>query len=298
MDKDFERNEPLFAKKEVEMEKREIIDIEDPQTPAEIKKATADAGISVMREVLRGIDDCVVFASTALYLQGMSRDIADLQVPPGDFDATVAKEETLSHIQERLTNVPGVEFDNDGKWKKLAGGADVLTGKIVMTIQTSSGEKHVAYPFEFFLRTMIADASVLRHQERLSGLNVLTMEGLQKQYFNNLRFESRVGMSTERVATFLMDPSIERQLQAFVSGTDDPEAQKMLDDLCLTKEDVHKFYEARNEMMTSLSQSGEQLEERLSDLATLLSGFKTKIPKRQKNLEQLRQARNMGDISA
>ncbi len=280
-----------------EISEPDVIDLESPETPPEIRMAAADAGIALMRDVLNGIDDCVVFASTALYLQGIQRGITEFQVPPGDFDAAVTQEQTLRRIQERISNVPGATFENDGQWKKMGGEAQLLSGQIIMDIQTPHGEKRVAYPFEFFLNTFIADKRVLQYQENLSGLNVLTMEGLQNQYLNNLNFELRVGVNTETVAKFLLQPQVERQLQRFLDGETDPVVDKILQRLELTSDDVRKFYSIRNEMMSSLSASGESFEERMSDLAILLSGFKTKIPKRQKNVEQLQRASQIAEVS-
>jgi hypothetical protein len=283
--------ETKFHAQESSAEDKKVINIERTDTPSEIKKAAADAGIMIMRDVLKGIDDCVVFASTALYLQGLERGIVEFQIPPGDFDASVTQEQTLKQIQERLSNVPNVEFHNDGKWKRIVGDSQVLSGQIIMDIQTPLGEQRVAYPFEFFLRTFITDESILRHRENVRGLNVLTMEGLQQQYLNNLKFELRISENTEAVARYLLNPLVERQLQLFLEGATDPVAEQILKRLELTVDDIKTFYRTRNEIASSLATTGESFEERMSDLAVLLSGFKTKIPKRQKNIEQIRDRR-------
>lgn len=284
---------------ELEETKVDVIDIEDPATDPEIKRAAADAGLALMREVLRGIDGYVVFASSARYLHGKAKDIPGFDTPPGDFDGAVWDHDTLRNIQERLSNVPGVRFDRDGKWKRMGGGAEVMGGEVIMEVDTSTGRQKVAYPFEFFYDTFIVTQDIRRQRETVSGLQTLSLDGLQQQHFNNLRFENRVGANTQQVAKFLVNPEVETQLKGILSGDKDPAAEAMLKRLDLTQNDLQEFYRMRDHIVTtSFSKSGDVLEERISDLAILLSGFKTKIPKRIKDIELLRKATNLGELKS
>ncbi|MBI4714067.1 hypothetical protein HY771_02695 [Candidatus Uhrbacteria bacterium] len=277
----------------------QFFDIERPDTSIEIKKTVADAGIKLMREVLRGIDGYVVFASTGLYLQGTARGLEDLQIPPGDFDVVVETDKDLKLIQERLRNVPGVRFENNGKWKPMSGGAQVLSGDVLMTLKTTAGEKKIRYPFEFYLDTFIADQNIIQHKDQLAGLNVLSLEGLQQQYLNNLQFESRVGKRVEEVARFLLEPEIERMiLGSFQSGEKNQDVEEIMESLSLNRDEIENFYKIRDEMFPSLSLSGEELEEKLSKVAVVLSGYKTKLPKRLKNVQQIQEHRKLGEISS
>lgn len=284
---------------ELEETKADVIDIEDPETDPEIKRAAADAGLALMREVLRGIDGYAVFASSARYLQGQAKDIPGFDAPPGDFDGAVWDRDTLRHIQERLANVPGVQFDRDGKWKRMGGGSEVMGGEVIMEVDTSEGRRKVNYPFEFFYGNFIVTQDVKRQRETVFGFQTLSLDGLQQQHLNNLRFENRVGANTQQVAKFLVNPEVETQLKSLLSGDKDPAAEAMLKRLDLTQNDLQEFYRMRDHIVTtSFSESGDVLEEHISDLAILLSGFKTKIPKRIKDIRLLRKATNLGELKS
>lgn len=275
-----------------ESAKEEVIDVESPALAPEIKAEVTDTALDLMRDVFSGIDDYVIFASTAMYLQGRERGIDTLDVPPGDLDVAVSSEETLKRVRERLGNVPGVRFDNSGRFKQFKGeDAKVLSGTITMKVNTSEGRKTFSYPFEVFYQSRMVKNETASKGEKLRGLNVLNLEGLQKQYGENLKFESRVQQSADEVAKFLANPEIAQRLQAELAKAEpDPWVGELKKSLQLSDQDLQNFYKIKAEMDAAKADGTFDKKAFDSKLATTLAGLKTKIPKRLKNVMEVHDA--------
>lgn len=188
---------------------------EDAEIGHVVQEQAIGVGFMAMREVLRGIDDYVVFGSGAAYLFGRKNDIPELgQQIPRDIDVAVRNEETLHHIHQRLANLDGVTFENEGKYKRL--GEDdvkVLAGEVKVGIEQDGEIVAIRVPFEVFQNSRLLPPDVVQHTTDAAGLRILNEEGLEKQVYNNLKFESRVGRGVEEVVEFLTNESIEDQLR-------------------------------------------------------------------------------------
>ncbi len=278
-----------------------VYDIEHPNTPKEIKEQAFEHGIKLMREALNDIDGYSVFASTAMYLQGRRAGIDEFQVLPGDFDAVAHSLQDLRRIQERMNNVPG--FQETKSELVLAGDAEAFNGEIIMQVETKDGPVKANYPLEFFFGSFIVDKDVFKHTEKAAGLNVLSMEGLQSQYANNLEFEKRVGKGVQDVARFLLQdggtnpdgeqiPEVASLMKEQLSQENitSPLAVEIMKRFGLTKEKLAHFYKIVDEVGGDEEGSVAVLEEQIGEISKTLSGFKTKIPKRAKNLREIREA--------
>lgn len=247
-----------------------------------------------MREVLRGIPDYAVFASTAMYLHGKEKGIEEMQVLPGDFDGVVPDESTLKRVRERLANVPGVEFKNEGELKPIGNDSKYLKGDIVVRVD----DQDVRYPFEFFtVSNRIIPKEVFAKQEKIAGLNVLNFEGLQNQYINNLAFESKVKKSATEVAGFLLNPTVAEKLKAEMAELAEedsaPFLKRVMEQYQLEPEQVRAFYEEADRIQERQEDEDAVGVDITPSMAKLLSGYNIKIPKRLKNIGELRQAQRV-----
>ena len=94
--------------------KPKTYDVESKDLAPEIRREATDAAIDLMRDVFSGLEDYTVFASTGMYMNANKYNIPEIDKIPGDFDANVYNEDTLHQVRERMSNVPGVAFDNGG----------------------------------------------------------------------------------------------------------------------------------------------------------------------------------------
>ncbi|MEK7105596.1 MAG: hypothetical protein AAB865_02855 [Patescibacteria group bacterium] len=253
--------------------------VEDEHVPAEIKEQVTNKGIQLMREALFGIEEYAVFASTAMYLYGEQHEIKELQTIPGDFDGVVRDEATLKLVRERLQNLPGIEFEREGRFGVIKRDeARILSG----TLHIETGAQHmpvVRYPFEFFtVDSKIIPPNVFRKRQRLQGLNVLSLEGLQNQYINNLSFETSLHRRVSEIIAYLIKPEVR-------SGP--ATSPEVLEQLALPKEKIVAFYDHYDALVAKgLELDNINMDPQLNKL--LSGGHKTKIPKRLKNIEQLK----------
>ncbi len=275
-----------------------ILSVEDAEVSKEVREKATEGGLIAMREVMKDIDDVVIFASTAMYLHGRQFNIEELQAIPGDFDAAVQKEETLNEIRDRLARVPGVFFDNNGKYKKI--GEDeckVLSGRIHVAVETQPGVvQPVEYPFEFFQNSRMVN-NVADERTKIAGMNVLNLDGLQGQYLNNLKFESQVGQRADEVMNFLNNETIRqkftRELAAARQSEDgevfEPSVALMetLKKLSLTPDKLEEYYKVLQtaDLATTEQQKNESKKDQI---AILTGGLKDKSAKRLVNIEKIK----------
>lgn len=289
-----------------------IIDIESEDVCEEDRQAATDQGLEVLRAALNHLDGYIIFASTAKYLHGKAKGIAELQQAPGDFDLAVFDRHKLDEIRDRLLRTANVEFlnveptpDELSAGKKYLQRTDVdigravtfkpfpgeqtlaLKGRIIVNIATNAGEKNFAIPFEVFAKTNIIADDLRRYQETVGGLKTLSLEGLERQYMASLEKETRVAKQREQVRKFLDDPTVRNLLTQGI----DPSATQVLDNLALTAREVQNYY-AMNDALNQTTNSAEH-DKLAEEISKLLSGFKTKIPSREQSLAKLKTARRL-----
>ncbi len=157
-------------------------------------------------QVLQNIEGYAVFSSTAAYLHGERSGDANLkQPPPFDMDIVVQSLDTLKHLRELLQGRPGVELMDGGAFQHHAGEqAETLRGWVRVKVDG----KYVAEPFEIYYESRFIDEDVFgRGIDKIKGLNVLSLEGLQKSYLNNVGFEARIKRQVKVIVDALDDPN-------------------------------------------------------------------------------------------
>jgi len=272
-------------------EASEVVMVPYESLPHEEQQRVTDRVIDKMRSVLRDIPDYALFASTAMYLNGKRlKALRDpgagelLKVAPGDLDIAVGSMESLKRIRERLSNVPGVFFDHDGRFKQLPSGeAQVLAGSII--VPTEKGD--VKYDFEFFNENKIVPDEVRRNRVQVDGVYTLNLEGLQKQYLNNLELEGRVDRLTEqRMKALQQHPRIRSEI---FSGAMSEEVATLLASMDLAASDAKEFYALQDQI--DATEEGPDRQALISRRAIALTGLKTKLPKRIKSVETVARLR-------
>lgn len=241
---------------------RPPVEGERMESPIEV----ANRVLKRFSQILEGLDDYVVFSSTAMYLHGQR--LGDRipgeawAVPPGDLDVNFFNERTWRAAGERL-RAAGAVIEKDGE--PLFPGQD---------IRVISGELE-GYPFEFFLKTeRIVTDNFNDRAVKLHGLRVLALEDVQRQYQNNLEFDGRLWRNVQKVATALegaLRQPADFEAMCLHLGITTAEARE-----AITLWDAHQL--ALNEQVQA------QIEKRLSGL---LGGVKTKTAQRRKNLDEL-----------
>lgn len=264
-------------------QERRIRSVEDPELSQEVRERITDLGLDIMKDVMDGVDH-TVFASTALYIHGKKHGLEDLTTTPGDFDANVVSESDLMRVRERLSNVPGVKFDRDGEFKTFpTDKSQLLSGEILMRLSEDEDEDY-AYPFEIFQDSFLLPKNIKRFQKKERGLTVLSLEGLKNQYEKNLAFETRIQDFVNTMERFFEQPEV--QLAAFdmeealnEHGIDMADLEEQLE---MSKKQMQEFYNLREVANRSINR--EERENLEKDIVVLLSGLKTKIEKRKKNI--------------
>lgn len=260
-------------------ETAKVPSVEYEGVPVEIKEFATNEGIRLMREALAEIKNYAVFASTAMYLYGHQYGIKELQAIPGDFDGVVKDESTLKQVRERLDKIPGLVFDRGGRFGVIKRDqARILSGNVYL--ETGNPEVPIIkYPFEFFtVDTKIIPPDVFHKRRELHGVQVLSLEGLQNQYLNNLSFESRLAGRVSDMVIYLTRPDV-REREA--------RTQAVLEHLQISEKSLDAFYRRYDKLI----EAGIAEEQVLSDpgITRILSGgYKTKVPKRIQNIEALK----------
>lgn len=171
-----------------------------------------EQGLNAFRSILKGIDDYTLFASTAMYINGMrlgERGVSlgeEMERPPGDIDIAFSSREALFRFAERVQNVPGAWVANDGRPMRLQGeDAMKFSGLIPVEYEINGEKKKAEYEFEAFLNSNIVTEDVTRNNvRRMHGFNVLSLEGLRRQYEKNLRVEGAIDADVEMLSQFLV----------------------------------------------------------------------------------------------
>ncbi len=226
-------------------------DIKEPlafeKLPDEIQVKILNQLLEGMREAVGPVRDYAVFASTAMYLNGEKlvtngdEGGKELMKPPGDFDAALWKLEDLDTIRNRMRRMPDVIFSNakkdeagkvmrdeageviyDGKpgeYGSLPGqDLKILAGKRMFDVEIDGKPEQVAYDFEFFLNSRMVQQDMARgNTTEAHGLRILNLEGLQRQYQENLNFELKINSAVQNIVAELhtTDPEKLPLLKAF-----------------------------------------------------------------------------------
>ena len=305
---------------------------DEPGTDQEkevIAERQADHGLIKMKEVLGPVmTDVTIFASTAMYLLGKTKrdrgeaDWKSFHVAPGDLDAAVPSVKTLEVIRDRLARVPGVKFERDGQF----GGfphqeAKVLKGTIPVTFEAEvNGQKTTLekpYEFEFFYKSSrILEDRDLAEPIAYKGFKFLNPGALLRQYDKNLQFEQKIDKGVQRITSFLTDPKMSQLRLAVEAGqtpasvetaatileaNNSPADARLLAeglrDLELKADDLQNFYRLQDEI-DKLEDAHEvaAAQKLIEERAIVLSGLKTKLEKRIKNVGQLVAERHRTDF--
>jgi hypothetical protein len=195
-----------------------------------------EQGLNAFRNILKGIDDYTLFASTAMYINGMrlgERGVSlgeEMARPPGDIDMAFSSREALMKFAERVNNVPGAWVANDGRPIRLQGeDAMKFSGLIPVEYQVNGETKKAEYEFEAFLNSNIVTPDVTRNNvRRMHGFNVLSLEGLRRQYEKNLRVEGNIDTNVEQISQFLVSDAPEAK--AFVEEVQSAQSKSELSD--------------------------------------------------------------------
>ncbi len=256
----------------------------------ETQKRVTDLAISTFGNILSEQKNYAVFASTALYLHGKRLKDREVEVgntfdvPPGDFDVTVFSEKDLFDIRDRLGRDERVQFQNNGQPILFPDKeTKVISGTINLEVETKNGRVRVPYEFEFFLNTRIVSKNATRESIEINGLRVLTLDGLLAQYAKNLELETRVDREVQAVTKLLVQLTRKEVLEKH---------SEILSLLRLTEKDLDLFYQIQKRLTelegantTELTLKESLRQSLISQRATVLSGLKTKIPKRLANIE-------------
>lgn len=256
---------------------------DDPRLNRETAFKVTEKVIEKFRAILSELSDYAVISSTALYLLN-KKGGKKSERPPGDFDAAVFSEATFKEVIERLVRAGAVfkELDkatvieNSSPIRAMPDiEAEVVAGYLPVEVDGQA----IQYDFEFFYKSQVVPQELVGKTVDISGLKVLKVEALQRQYQENLRIESQVKEGVEKIAVFLNN--VREQLQ-------DPEyLKKVSEALSLSEKEIVEFFVLMDKRSPDDSQ-----ETRKSDhdqMVSLLSGgFKEKVFDRLEKIFRLR----------
>lgn len=266
-------------------------------------------GIETMRNVFRdtGLNDrYAVFASTALYLHGIEKGFREKKETefdifkkiPSDFDAVVTSQSDLTHVRSQLQHITSHVFENDGAFKIFpTDQAALLAGHIDVEIESDRGEIiRVQYSFEIFADSFLFNKDTIKKQtEHVHGMNILTMEALQRQYIKTHEFETRIDEEAKKVIDILSRQDVQEILaEYFESSTSGStgrhmypdEAKVILERTKLTPQEAKDFYNIKKQFDDPMSDNEHKrgLEQ---EMIHIVSGFDTKTNRRKEKLESL-----------
>lgn len=263
----------------VETQKRTGLDDENREAAFEFaKKELVERGMEEFRDILQGIDDYSIFASTGLYLIGKKYDVPDLMTTPGDLDLNVHSKESFIDILKRLSSHPGCHLEQNGGQPYTVSTLDkawIVRGDMDLLIDGQTAR----YPFEVFLNSSLVPSEE-RFMTKIEGFKTLTMEGLQKQYAKNLAVEKRIQEAADEVIMTLIDPEVRNILTGREEGED---YEKIIRKLELKPQDATDFYKLYDELV---GDADEALDPHQS-LTMQVGAMKTKIVKRLHDLETI-----------
>lgn len=264
------------------------------EAPKSFEKLSKDQQFKILDELLAGMRDVVgpvrdyaVFASTAMYLNGekivAQGDEAgrELMEPPGDFDAAVFELKDLDTIRDRLRRMPDVIFSNAKKHPdtgEIMHDADgevvyqgrpgdyatkpgedikILSGQRVFDVEIDGKKEKVAYDFEFFLNSrMVRQEAARGNVIESHGLKILNLDGLQRQYDENLNFELKIDAQVKGVVDYLKSNAPEvRQFKAEMMAVQEDDnvaltepTMEIMQRLDIPPEDMKKVLEIQAEL--------------------------------------------------
>ncbi len=246
----------------------------------ELRNEVVRSGMKEFRDILKGIDDYTVFASTSLFLIGDKYNEPELKTAPGDLDVNVDSKESFYKIHKRLSGHEHVQIEipegNDQEspfLKSALDGAMILRGFI--TLKCDGGETE--YPSEIFQGSSIVPADA-EFKTNISGLNTLTLEGLKIQYAKNLDIEKRVDRTVRE---------IEEALYSQESDIKESQARMNIvaEELDISVTELMDLFALRAHYVER--EEGTESPIYRKKVEGVLSGLKTKIKKRRENLELL-----------
>jgi hypothetical protein len=250
--------------------------------PKDEQEKLLGVALEQMRQAIGPVRDYAVFASTAMYLNGerlvdRGEDGGkELMAPPGDFDAAVFTEDALNQIRERLSNMPNVEFDNNGRYISMVGEeARKLAGKIVLELERNNEKHEVEYDFEFFYKTFIVPKELAQGRTiDRRGLKALDLEALHGQYEKNLNFESAINEGVMQVVQFIESDheQMAKLKQEVASGELSAESERVLDHLKVSSEDMHEAFGIQ-EKIRALEKQQTDGRKRVEDLQKLQMSY-------------------------
>jgi hypothetical protein len=217
-------------------------------------------------EIFEGLEDYVVFSSTAMFLHGQRLGDRlqgeEWAVPPGDFDANFFTEAAWLEAARRLERA-GAVFAVRGE--RAFPGQDIRVHRGTLD----------GYEFELFLRSdRIIPPVVNERAQQLYGLRVISLEDVQRQYERNLEFDTRLWREVQANASAL--EAARHQPESF---------QVLCDRFSLTEREGHEAVALWERYRVVDDQQKQEIEKKLSGL---LGGLKTKTAQRLRNLSQIR----------
>ncbi len=266
------------------------INIEDESLPEDRRNEIVRKGIDFFRDVFTGIDDYTVFASTAMFLHGEKFDEAELQKSPGDLDISIDSKQSFREIASRLSDNKSVVFDapsdddmRDGMFFiSSLDGAAILRGSVMLDHEGQLYE----YPFEIFQDSVMVPKEN-RYRHRISGMNVLTPEGLKIQYAKNLNLEKRIDASVRELERFFFDSGYRTEVTSIeeLMSSHGISIDILTEALDLSEEEIRDVYKLRASFLAG--GNGMLKEKYAKELERIFGGLKTKIEKRRGDLETL-----------
>ena len=141
------------------------------------------------------------------------------------------------------------------------------------------------YEFECFEKSsLVISEEILRLKTTIEGFSVLTLEGLTKQYQNNLELERRVKRETTLVMDHLLNPTERFRLQTALSRGEDIQVYD------LSSQELRTFYEQVKDQEQAKNDEEKETIQR-KQIALLSGGLKEKMYRRKENLEALQKTR-------
>ncbi len=270
-------------------EKKLAFDIGDEENVSEAeRREVTEKAIKIFHDILSGVKDYAVIASTALYLHGQEDKIEKLQqIIPGDFDAAVFFQAAMDKIVERLSRNKNVIFFNRETKELIVSGnplqtmpdreAKVLSGSVAVTIGEPGQETIINYPFEFFYKTRVVPDSLRFLTVSKMGFPVLALgTALREQYRLNFKLEGRLDVAVQKVWRFL----VENKEDILSSEEKKKMVAKRFE---LKPSEIDLFFNLLTELdKVKKTKTKDEIHQRIVDL--LSGGFKSRAEKRWRTL--------------
>lgn len=280
----------------------------------EISLEATEKALEIMKKaVFAPVDKYQIMASTALYLH--SRELRSVPgqedrklIPPGDLDVVVFDRDEFNQIIERLSNLahrePDVESVNIEAMQRVSRSEDTEVARGTMVFK-QGGELH-EYPFEFFLNDQgthrLINPDTFKMSSNVDSLNILDTEGLKRQYIENFNLENRQFKQVEKILEYITNNSEIKELinsifeQRLKNGEwpADENYNFILEHYGISGDDLAMIYRLNSELQQAYrSGDEEQVEMRRGQISKILSGQKSKLAKRSRNIQALNDLRSI-----